>query len=246
MPPKKRSQANTRRHSKRLRPSELTETTPDAANTVPPARNVSVPSNMVTVDLQTLTASISVAVSQAVKQALEQAPSATVQTPQEKTREVESVETLVDEEVASFTEGTQARIATTPLSMPANKPFTSVAVTLGSRVSSKLKSKIWANEYIDFGALLSISPTTDKYSLSLKPSASSSNQPYLTLEPFQPSKKIHSFNQWLSAFNTFVAIYSERFPNEAPKLMKYCEIVRDISAKPGDWYFYDEQLRYIR
>ena len=91
MPPKKRSQANTRRHSKRPRPSELTETTPDAANTVPPAGNVSVPSNMVTIDLQALTASISVAVSQAVKQALEQAASATVQTPQEKTREVESV-----------------------------------------------------------------------------------------------------------------------------------------------------------
>ena len=28
--------------------------------------------------------------------------------------------------------------------------------------------------------------------------------------------------------------------------MKYSEIVRDISTKPGDWYFYDEQFRYIR
>ena len=28
--------------------------------------------------------------------------------------------------------------------------------------------------------------------------------------------------------------------------MKYSEIVCDISTKPGDWYFYDEQFRYIR
>ena len=30
--------------------------------------------------------------------------------------------------------------------------FTSIAVGLSSRVSVKLKSKIWANEFIDFGA----------------------------------------------------------------------------------------------
>ena len=28
--------------------------------------------------------------------------------------------------------------------------------------------------------------------------------------------------------------------------MKYSEIIRDISTKPGDWYFYDQQFRYIR
>ena len=28
--------------------------------------------------------------------------------------------------------------------------------------------------------------------------------------------------------------------------MKYCEVVRDIASKPGDWSFYDEQFRYIR
>ena len=28
--------------------------------------------------------------------------------------------------------------------------------------------------------------------------------------------------------------------------MKYCEIVRDIAAKPGDWLYYDEQFRFVR
>ena len=28
--------------------------------------------------------------------------------------------------------------------------------------------------------------------------------------------------------------------------MKYCEIIRDFSTKPGDWYCCDEQFRYLR
>ncbi|CAH3028460.1 unnamed protein product, partial [Porites evermanni] len=57
--------------------------------------------------------------------------------------------------------------------------FTSVSVPLTSRVSSKIKAKIWANEYINFGSLLSDSPQQEgKYSLSMSPSvAGSSSQP---------------------------------------------------------------------
>ena len=38
--------------------------------------------------------------------------------------------------------------------------FTSISVPLSSRVRAKLKAKIFANEYVDFGALLSSSPNT--------------------------------------------------------------------------------------
>ncbi|PFX34145.1 hypothetical protein AWC38_SpisGene941 [Stylophora pistillata] len=68
----------------------------------------------------------------------------------------------------------------------------------------------------------------------------------ITQEPSQPLKRIHNLNQWLSAFNTFVAIYVKKYPLEAPKLMKYREVVRDVASKPGDWSFYDEQFRYVR
>ena len=94
--------------------------------------------------------------------------------------------------------------------------------------------------------LISVSPATEKYPLSFKSTDSSLRQPQLTLEPFQPTKKIHSFNQWLSACNTFVDIFTEKFPHEAPQLMSYCEIICDISPKPGEWHFYDEQFRYLR
>ena len=59
-------------------------------------------------------------------------------------------------------------------------------------------------------------------------------------------QKILTFLQCLSAFHIFVAIFFEKFLNETPRLMKYSEIVRDISSNPGDWYFYHEQFRYIR
>lgn len=89
-----------------------------------------------TVDIQALTASISVAVSQAVKQALEQVSSTTVPSPREETREVE---TVVEMEAASIAEGTQARISSTPLSRPADKPFASIAVAL--ECALKLRTK---------------------------------------------------------------------------------------------------------
>ena len=120
--------------------------------------------------------------------------------------------------------------------------FTSVSVPLTSRVSSKIKAKIWANEYINFGSLLSDSPQQEgKYSLSMSPSvAGSSSQPQLTLEPCHVSKKITNISQWVSAFNIFVSVYAERFNNYTPQLMKYCEVVRDLASKGGGWHWYDE------
>ena len=125
--------------------------------------------------------------------------------------------------------------------------FTSISVPLSSRVSAKLKAKIFANEYVNFGALLSSSPNNEgKYSLSMAPSEGSSRRPQITLEPLQNAKRIQSIQQWVSAFNIFVSVYSEKFTAETPRLMKYCEVVRDLAQKSGDWIWYDEQFRYLR
>ena len=229
MPPKKRQPPNLpkRRQSKRMRPFDLAETAPETEHTSLAAANSNT-ANLMTVDVNALTSSISLAVTEAVQRAFEKIPQTQVDKCQAKPTGVEAV---VEEEVSLLTESTPPRTSSNPLPLLGNKkPFASIAVALGSNVTLKLKRKIWANEYIDFGALLSVSPATEKYSLSFKSTDSSPRQPQLTLEPFQPSKKIHSFNQWLSAFNTFVAIFTEKFPHEAPQLMKYCEIIRDISS----------------
>ena len=70
--------------------------------------------------------------------------------------------------------------------------FTSVSVNLSSRVGSKLKAKIWANEYVEFGALLASTPQVDKYALSMTPSTAPSKQLRLTLEPYQATKKVYN------------------------------------------------------
>ena len=72
---------------------------------------------------------------------------------------------------------------------------------LDTRIGPKPKAKIWADEFIEFASLPTSSPNQ----------AISSNQTRLTLAPCQPSKKIHSFLQWLLAFNIFFAILSEKF-----------------------------------
>ena len=125
--------------------------------------------------------------------------------------------------------------------------FTSVSVPLTTRVSSKVKAKIWANEYINFATLLSDSPQDEgKYSLAISPSLGSSSQPSLTLEPYHTFKRISTIFQWVSAFTIFVSVYSKRISNQTAQLMKYCKVLRDLASKAGDWHWYDEQFLYLR
>lgn len=112
---------------------------------------------------------------------------------------------------------------------------------MAARVSSKIKAKIWTQEYIDLGSLLSLSPSSNSYSLSLK-----ANNEKFFLEPNDKPRHRFHISQWLTTFNTFVAVYTERFPQRAPQLTKYCETVRDIFAKGEDWHLCDEQFRFLR
>ena len=121
-----------------------------------------------------------------------------------------------------------------------------IAVPLASRVSDKIQSKIWANEYIDLGTLLQIaSPNQSQYNFVVQ-TQHSSDRPVISLEPAQKPKRIANIDQWISAFQTFVAIYTVRSPTDAPALMKYSETVRDLAAKNAHWRYYDENFRFLR
>ena len=111
-----------------------------------------------------------------------------------------------------------------------------MAISLAVRGSSKIKVKIWAQEYIDLGSLLTISPSNHSYSFSLKTNCDdSSPTPKLCLEPNDKPRRIYNISQWLTAFNTFVAVYSERFTQALPQLMKYCETVRQSAPNLFSW-----------
>jgi len=199
--------------------------------------------------MEALTASITAAVTNAVQVAMQTQKPPTSETPATASESTAvSVEAAVSDQLAliiSPTAGTtkpDSSGASSSLENSGKLVFSSLALELGGGVTEKIKAKVWANEYVDLGLLLSVAPSPDRYPISINTSTPSLGD-QLTLEPSKPPKKIKNINQWISAFNTFVAIYVVRFPHEAPKLMKYCEIVRDITAKFGDWVFYDEQFR---
>lgn len=258
MPPRKRAAAVNDRPAarpkrakkpKKTRPSEMNEATPQAViSTGRPSQN----DKQSSLDVGVLSSTISVAVSQAVHAALSGENLAAIlknSVPNTPNPVLPSVE----DEVQAITEDNSlSGIGGVPANARLGEPqpqqiFTSIAVALSSRVSAKLKSKIWANEYIDFGALLFSSPQNEgKFSLSMTPSTGPQRSPQLTLEPSHSTKKITSIQQWASAFNIFVSVYAERFASETPRLMKYCEVVRDLAFQSGDWFWYDEQFRYVR
>ena len=42
-----------------------------------------------------------------------------------------------------------------------------------------------------------------------------------------------------SACQIFVGVYTQRYPTEAPFLIKYSEIIRDLAARGYNWRYYD-------
>ena len=121
--------------------------------------------------------------------------------------------------------------------------FVSVAAPLGSSASAKTKNKIWGNEFIDLGLLLNVQPPDESYSFKLQKSG---GQQTLAIIPNQKKLWIYNIEQWTNAFLVFVAIYCEKSPSEAPSLMKYMSIVRDLASRSGNWRFYDESFRKLR
>ena len=123
--------------------------------------------------------------------------------------------------------------------------FNSINVPIDANVSAKVKAKIWSHEFIDFGVLISSGAGDTRYHLSVS-SQNGSALPTLSLEPSQKPKAIANIGAWTSAFQIFVGVYTAKYPMEAPALMKYSEVVRDLAVRGADWRFYDSQFRLLR
>ncbi|CAH3130637.1 unnamed protein product [Porites lobata] len=64
--------------------------------------------------------------------------------------------------------------------LPSAPLFSSIGVPLGSRLSARLKNKIWAEEFVNFGSLLDMSPNPDKFALSITaPTAGIGSKPLI-------------------------------------------------------------------
>ncbi|MEW8544663.1 MAG: hypothetical protein AB2693_14135 [Candidatus Thiodiazotropha sp.] len=116
----------------------------------------------------------------------------------------------------------------------------SMARPLDLGIDSKIKGKIWANQYIELNSLL---PSKRKERLELV-----DNGDGVIRCKKSNSSSINTIDLWLEAFHVFVAIYTAKYPTEAPSLMKHTNIVQKLAKQAGDdaALFYDEQFRLWR
>lgn len=125
-----------------------------------------------------------------------------------------------------------------------SRPYIDSPRPLGSYVPKRLKEKIFNNEFIEFERLLD-TKYQDEYALKFTPSG---NGATVCFGPSQKSKPITDVHQWTSAFNIFASIYLEKFPNDARRLFKYCETVRELAKlHPGlAWKLYDFDFQNLK
>ena len=161
-------------------------------------------------------------------------PAQEVADPQEKTN------SLVEQAVFSVSQSLAGEQNPVP-----GRLFHSSSLPIDCKVSDKVRAKIWANEFIDFGVLLSNPIFENKFKIAVQ-TVDSSGAPSLCLESASKPRKIFTIDQWGSCFLVFVGVYTSKFPSEAPSLMKYGETIRDLAARGHDWRFYDENFRFSR
>ena len=122
--------------------------------------------------------------------------------------------------------------------------FISSAVPLASRIPERIRNKIWANEFIDFSHLLITSKDDNNYTFQLQ--SNENGQQVLSMVPNYKRPTIQTIEQRTTAFQIFVSIFTQRFPQDSPALMKYGSVVRDLAAQSANWRFYDENFRHLR
>ena len=120
-----------------------------------------------------------------------------------------------------------------PVVQPESRPtqvFTSCSLPIDARVSDRLRAKIWKNELVDVASLATNPVLENRFKLSVQ-SSDNSSAPSLCMEPLARVKPIQTIEAWMSAFHIFVAVYTSKYPREAPSLRKYGEVVQDLAAR---------------
>ena len=127
------------------------------------------------------------------------------------------------------------------LDLPTFQPAT---LPLGATIDPKLKSKIWAGEYIDLASLgTSPSQPPDSFAIGHGRSAHS-----VAIAPPSKAHQIRNISEWTDLFHIFAAVYTERFPLPAPHIFKYASVVRNLANRCSVswWLFYDTQFRRLK
>ena len=116
---------------------------------------------------------------------------------------------------------------------------TARANSLNHLVPQKVKDKIWAKEYVELSTLLQEEDQEMELQIS-----SQSLKPTFTLVP-KSKKEVNTIAKWIKAFNCFTAVYSRKWPEEVPGLLKHMEVVIGLSDANANWRSYDISFRKL-
>ncbi|VDI64888.1 Hypothetical predicted protein [Mytilus galloprovincialis] len=116
------------------------------------------------------------------------------------------------------------------------------SIPLDYHVSSKVKSDVWCDNYVNFALLLpsNIDDTCNESTLFENLNITISNR--------KSNKELLSIHQWTNAFDIFMSIYLEKNLRSARALIKYGFNVRSLCKSLGFQAakVYDEKFRKIR
>ena len=101
-------------------------------------------------------------------------------------------------------------------------------------VPQKIKDKIWAREFVELSTLL----LDEDQGMELQISSHSS-KPTFTLVP-KTKREVNTIARWTKAFNCFTAVYSRKWPEEIPGLLKHMEVVVGLADDNTNWKAYDK------
>ena len=100
-------------------------------------------------------------------------------------------------------------------------------------VPQRVKDKIWAKEYVEL----------EDQEMELQISSHSAQQTF-TLVP-KNKKEVNTIARWIKAFNCFTAVYSRKWPEEVPGLLKHMDIVIGLADNNANWRSYEKSFRKL-
>ena len=110
----------------------------------------------------------------------------------------------------------------------------------GESLPDRIKQKIWTNKFIDFYDILY--PDSDStFTLALTDYGTT---PTLNFTPRR--RRALSEREWSRAFDEFMAIYLQRYPEHLQELLTYGKFVKELMERGSNWNYYDRQFRKDR
>ena len=115
--------------------------------------------------------------------------------------------------------------------------FNSHQLGLAGRLPVKLRKKICRNQFVDLDLLLA---AARKPSALFERKKRSKNSQALHFPP------IRTVIEWVTTFNVYAAVYSNKCPDEGANLFHYVHVILELARLQGDFLGYDKEFRLAR